>query len=55
MYIPVAKVAEIPPGTMKAVDAGGKQILVANVGGSFFAMQRKCPHLMLWTALNRRR
>jgi 3-phenylpropionate/trans-cinnamate dioxygenase ferredoxin component len=45
MYIPVARVDEIPPGSMKAVDASGKQILVANVGGSFFAIQRKCPHL----------
>ena len=41
----VAKTGDIAPGTMKAVDAGGKQILLANVGGSFFAIQRKCPHM----------
>ena len=43
--VAVAKTSDFSPGTMKAVDAGGKQILLANVGGSFFAIQRKCPHL----------
>lgn len=43
--IPVANVDDIQPGSMKAVDAGGKQVLVANVDGAFFAIQRKCPHM----------
>lgn len=43
--IPVAKIDDIQPGAMKAVDAGGKQLLLANVDGAFFAIQRKCPHM----------
>jgi hypothetical protein len=31
----VAKTAEILSGTMKSVAAGGKKLLVANVGGAF--------------------
>ncbi len=44
-YHPVAKTADIQPGTMKAVVAGGKKLLLANVGGVFHAMQQRCPHL----------
>jgi nitrite reductase/ring-hydroxylating ferredoxin subunit len=44
-YHPVAKTADIQAGTMKAVVAGGKKLLLANVDGAFYAMQQKCPHL----------
>jgi len=44
-YHPVAKTAELQPGAMKSVTAGGKKVLLANVGGAFYAMQQKCPHL----------
>lgn len=30
---------------MKAVEVGGQQILLANVGGTYRAIQRKCPHM----------
>ncbi len=44
-YHPVAKTTDIQPGTMMAVVAGGKKLLLANVDGAFRAIQQKCPHL----------
>jgi len=44
-YHPVAKTAELQPGSMKSVVAGGKKVLLANIDGAFHAMQQKCPHL----------
>jgi nitrite reductase/ring-hydroxylating ferredoxin subunit len=41
----IAKIGELQSGAMKPVDAGGKQLLLANVDGAFFAIQRKCPHM----------
>ena len=43
-YIPVARPGELTPGSMKEVDLGGRQILVAFVEGSYFAFARQCPH-----------
>ena len=40
----VAAVAEIPPGGRKVVEAGGRQIVVFNLGGEFFALLDRCPH-----------
>jgi 3-phenylpropionate/trans-cinnamate dioxygenase ferredoxin subunit len=40
----VAAVAEIPPGSRKLVDAGGRSIVVFNLGGEFFALGNRCPH-----------
>jgi nitrite reductase/ring-hydroxylating ferredoxin subunit len=42
--IKVAKVAEIPEGTGKTVEAGGKKIAVFNVGGKFYAIDDTCKH-----------
>ncbi len=41
----VAKTEDIPAGTMKAVTVVGKEIIVFNVGGKFYALPRKCTHL----------
>ena len=41
----VAAVADIPPGARKRVDAGGRTIVVFNLGGEFFALSDRCPHL----------
>ena len=43
-YIPVARVGEIEPGARKAVDLGGRRVLVANVDGEHFAFASQCPH-----------
>lgn len=41
---PVASVSEIPPGTRKIVNAGGRSIGVYNIGGTFYALRNVCPH-----------
>ncbi|MBU6268773.1 MAG: Rieske (2Fe-2S) protein [Sphingomonadales bacterium] len=41
----VAAVADVAPGTMIPVEAGGQKLLLANVDGEFRAAGRKCPHL----------
>ena len=40
----VAPAADIPPGGRKLVSAGGRPIVVFNLGGEFFALANKCPH-----------
>jgi nitrite reductase/ring-hydroxylating ferredoxin subunit len=45
MLVTVARVDDVPPGTVKAVTAGDEPIAVANCGGSFYATQGKCLHL----------
>lgn len=42
--IEVAKAAEIPVGEMKLFSVEGKNILVANFEGNFYAMNAKCTH-----------
>jgi nitrite reductase/ring-hydroxylating ferredoxin subunit len=42
-YIPVARAEELAPGSMKPVDMGGRQVVVANVAGKYFAFARECP------------
>jgi nitrite reductase/ring-hydroxylating ferredoxin subunit len=41
----VARVADVPPGAMLGVLAGGQRLLVANVAGEYYAMNAKCNHL----------
>ncbi len=36
---------QVPPGTMKSFSVGSKQILIANVGGTFYAIDNKCTHM----------
>jgi len=43
-FVRVASTAEIPAGKMKKVDQGSTAVLVANVSGSFCAVNNKCPH-----------
>jgi len=40
----VAKVAEIPAGTIREFQVGGKAIALANVGGQFHAINNSCLH-----------
>jgi 3-phenylpropionate/trans-cinnamate dioxygenase ferredoxin subunit len=40
----VAAVGDIPPGGRKLVEAGGRAIVVFNLGGEFFALANRCPH-----------
>ncbi|HMD04442.1 MAG TPA: Rieske (2Fe-2S) protein [Candidatus Binatus sp.] len=43
-FIKVAKLADLPEGTGKLVEAGGKQIALFNAGGKFFAIDNACKH-----------
>ena len=43
-FTKVAKTSEIPVGSMKMVKIGEQEILVANVGGVFYAIANKCAH-----------
>lgn len=44
-YFEVAKIDEIPPGNMKHVELDGKEIVVSNVNGKFYAMDDRCGHM----------
>jgi nitrite reductase/ring-hydroxylating ferredoxin subunit len=44
MSVEVARVADIPEGTMKRVTAFGEHILLSNVGGKIYATQNDCGH-----------
>ena len=41
----VARIDEVPPGTMKKVIAGEKELLIVNLGGKFYAMNDRCWHM----------
>lgn len=36
--------SDVPPGGLKLINAGGKDLVVANVGGNFYAMDNWCTH-----------
>jgi nitrite reductase (NADH) small subunit/3-phenylpropionate/trans-cinnamate dioxygenase ferredoxin subunit len=40
----IAAVADVPPGTGRVVETGGKDIALFNVGGRFYAIDNGCPH-----------
>jgi len=41
----VATASEIPPGACNEYEAGGREIIVANVGGRFYAFSAICSHM----------
>lgn len=45
MFVRVAEVSEVPPGTCKTIDVRGTQVALCNVDGSFYAVQDACPHM----------
>jgi nitrite reductase (NADH) small subunit len=40
----VCALAELPPGTRRIVEIGGRSIGVFNVGGTLYAIRNLCPH-----------
>lgn len=44
-WITIGTVDEIAEGTMKKFVVEGRELLVVNTGGTFFAAANKCPHL----------
>ena len=43
-YIRAAGKTEVPVGKTKAVTLGGKEILIANVNGNYYAIGNRCTH-----------
>ena len=43
--VTVARLDDVPPGTVKAVAAGDEPIALVNVDGKLYALQGKCLHL----------
>lgn len=43
-WVRIARVGEIPEGRVKALDAKGQRVVVANVQGTYFAIQDLCTH-----------
>jgi nitrite reductase/ring-hydroxylating ferredoxin subunit len=43
--VEVASVDEIPPGKMKHVEVEGKEIVISNVDGKYFAMDDRSGHM----------
>ena len=44
-YVEVAKVNELTSGKMKHVEVEGKEIVLSNVDGKYYAMDNKCGHM----------
>lgn len=44
-FVKVARGQDIAEGALVPVEAAGLKLLVTKVGGTFYAAQRKCPHL----------
>ncbi len=40
----VCSTADIPDGTMSKIDLGDREVMVANVGGNFYAAETWCTH-----------
>ena len=46
IFQPVARLADLPDGTMQAFDVADVRVLVANVGGEIYAVRNTCPGSM---------
>jgi len=44
-YVEVGKVSEITNGQMKHLDINGKEIVIANFDGKFYAFDERCGHM----------
>ncbi len=44
-FVTVARVEDVPPGTVAQVRAGEEELALANVANEFYATQGQCIHL----------
>jgi nitrite reductase/ring-hydroxylating ferredoxin subunit len=44
-FVEVAKISEIPSGKMKHTEVNGKEIMIANINGKFYALTDRCGHM----------
>ncbi len=43
-YVSVAETSDVPVGSKKVIAIRGKEILITNVNGNFYAIGNRCPH-----------
>lgn len=43
-FVPVAQLADVPPGAVKVVDVNGQSILLCNSKDKIFAVRNLCSH-----------
>lgn len=43
-FVKVGTTADVKPGQVKLVEAGGRKIALCNVDGQFYALDDACPH-----------
>jgi 3-phenylpropionate/trans-cinnamate dioxygenase ferredoxin subunit len=41
-FVSLATAAEVSPGTMRVFEHSGREIVIANLGGGYFAFSNKC-------------
>jgi nitrite reductase/ring-hydroxylating ferredoxin subunit len=44
-FVTVASISELTPGKMKRVTLAGHAVLLANLGGNFYAIGAECTHV----------
>ncbi|MGE5601703.1 MAG: Rieske (2Fe-2S) protein [Nitrososphaerales archaeon] len=44
-FVQAIQTAEIAPGGMKAVELNGREFVICNCNGSFYALDRRCGHM----------
>jgi len=44
-FVQAMRTTEIAPGGMKAVELNGRELVICNCDGSFYAMDRRCGHM----------
>lgn len=44
-FLRAIRAAEVAPGGMKAVELNGREIVICNCGGKFYAIDRRCGHM----------
>lgn len=45
MLVEVAKIGDIAPGGLRAVEVNGEEIVLCNDGGTLYAINRRCGHM----------
>lgn len=44
-FVEVARADDIPAGSMKHIEVGGKEIVILNANGKFDALNDRCAHM----------
>jgi len=44
-FLQAIRAAEVAPGGMKAVELNGREIVICNCAGKFYAIDRRCGHM----------